>query len=188
MHRELGIQLLFGERRLVQKMQSPSNQIKPQPDRHAAGKGRTAVAQARLILLVMINVAQLWILAATVEAALAHRFAALAAARCCLRTLLCRYADIDFLVAASFAPLHQFRLLKAMKDLIESLLMTIIPSLASRSSDSRLLTLVVSERPRINRLFLFSFLSLCDATRCAELRIGLVNSRTPAYKSSKTGH
>lgn len=32
------------------------------------------MAQARLILLVMINFAQLWILAATVEAALAHRF------------------------------------------------------------------------------------------------------------------
>jgi len=46
-------------------------------DRNLAGKGRTAVAQARLILLVMINVAQLWVLAATVEAALAHRFSAL---------------------------------------------------------------------------------------------------------------
>jgi hypothetical protein len=44
---------------------------------HAAAKGRTAVAQARLILLIMINVAQLWILAATIEAALAHRFRAL---------------------------------------------------------------------------------------------------------------
>ena len=42
-----------------------------------ARKGRAAVAQARLILLVMINVAQLWILAATVEAALAHEFAVL---------------------------------------------------------------------------------------------------------------
>lgn len=42
-----------------------------------AGRGRSAVAQARLILLVMVNVAQLWILAATVEAALAHRFSAL---------------------------------------------------------------------------------------------------------------
>ena len=40
-------------------------------------KGRAAVAQARLILLAMINVAQLWILAATVEAALAHHFAVL---------------------------------------------------------------------------------------------------------------
>ncbi len=34
-------------------------------------RGRAAVWQARLILLVMINVAQLWILSATVEAALA---------------------------------------------------------------------------------------------------------------------
>ena len=42
-----------------------------------AGRGRSAVAQARLILLVMINVAQLWILAATVEAALAHHFSVL---------------------------------------------------------------------------------------------------------------
>lgn len=41
------------------------------------GRGRAAVAQARLVLLVMVNVAQLWILAATVEAALAHRFSAL---------------------------------------------------------------------------------------------------------------
>lgn len=37
-------------------------------------RGRTAVEQARLIMLVMINVAQLWILAATVEAALAHNY------------------------------------------------------------------------------------------------------------------
>lgn len=36
--------------------------------------GRAAVAQARLVLLVMINVAQLWILAATVEAALARHY------------------------------------------------------------------------------------------------------------------
>ena len=54
-----------------------NDQTKPRPIRNLAGKGRTAVAQARLILLVMINVAQLWILAATVEAALAHRFSAL---------------------------------------------------------------------------------------------------------------
>ena len=58
-------------------MQNTQAQIKSRPIRHLAGKGRTAVAQARLILLVMINVAQLWILAATVEAALAHRFNAL---------------------------------------------------------------------------------------------------------------
>ena len=43
---------------------------------HRAGamRGRSAVSQARVILLVMINVAQLWILAATVEAALAHHY------------------------------------------------------------------------------------------------------------------
>jgi len=36
--------------------------------------GQTAVWQARLIMLVMINIAQLWILAATVDAALARHF------------------------------------------------------------------------------------------------------------------
>jgi len=37
-------------------------------------RGRTAIWQARLVLLVMINLAQLWILSATVEAALAHEY------------------------------------------------------------------------------------------------------------------
>ena len=37
-------------------------------------RGRTAVWQARLVLLIMINVAQLWILSAAVEAALAREF------------------------------------------------------------------------------------------------------------------
>ena len=37
-------------------------------------RGRTAVWQARLVLLVMINLAQLWILSAAVEAALARDF------------------------------------------------------------------------------------------------------------------
>ena len=46
-------------------------------DQRRAPRGRAAVTQARLVLLLMINVAQLWILAATVEAALAHRFSAL---------------------------------------------------------------------------------------------------------------
>lgn len=36
-----------------------------------------AVWQARLIMLVMINIAQLWILAATVDAALAGRYSVL---------------------------------------------------------------------------------------------------------------
>lgn len=47
------------------------------PPRHQTGKGRTAVGQARVLLLVMINVAQLWILAATVEAALARHLSVL---------------------------------------------------------------------------------------------------------------
>lgn len=37
-------------------------------------RGRTAIWQARLALLVMINVAQLWILSAAVEAALANQY------------------------------------------------------------------------------------------------------------------
>jgi hypothetical protein len=39
--------------------------------------GQTAVWQARLIMLVMINIAQLWILAATVDAALASHYSVL---------------------------------------------------------------------------------------------------------------
>ena len=37
-------------------------------------RGRTAVWQARMVMLVMINLAQLWILSATIEAALASHF------------------------------------------------------------------------------------------------------------------
>ncbi|HQU92775.1 MAG TPA: hypothetical protein PLK77_10785 [Pyrinomonadaceae bacterium] len=37
-------------------------------------QGRTAIWQARLALLVLINIAQLWILAATIEAALAAHY------------------------------------------------------------------------------------------------------------------
>lgn len=37
-------------------------------------RGKTAIWQAKLMLLVMINLAQLWILSATVEAALAKHF------------------------------------------------------------------------------------------------------------------
>jgi hypothetical protein len=40
----------------------------------AVTRGRTAVWQARLVLLVMINIAQLWILSATIEAALAAHY------------------------------------------------------------------------------------------------------------------
>lgn len=44
------------------------------PGRRVLTGGRTAVWQARLVLLVMINIAQLWILSATIEAALAGHF------------------------------------------------------------------------------------------------------------------
>lgn len=44
------------------------------PVRGRVGHGRTALEQGRLIMLVMINVAQLWILAATIEATLAGKY------------------------------------------------------------------------------------------------------------------
>ena len=40
-------------------------------DKRGTTRGRAAVWQARLVLLAMINIAQLWILSATVEDALA---------------------------------------------------------------------------------------------------------------------
>ena len=43
------------------------------PRRHE-DSGRTAVWQARLVMLVMINLAQLWILSTAIEAALARHF------------------------------------------------------------------------------------------------------------------
>ena len=43
-------------------------------ERRVLTGGRTAVWQARLALLVMINIAQLWILSATIEAALAGEY------------------------------------------------------------------------------------------------------------------
>lgn len=59
-------------------MSAQSDSAKPakgfRPTRTRALRGRAAVSQARVILLVMINVAQLWILAATVEAALARHY------------------------------------------------------------------------------------------------------------------
>ena len=42
--------------------------------RRRTARGRVALQQARLVMLVMINVAQLWILAATVEAALSGSY------------------------------------------------------------------------------------------------------------------
>jgi len=58
-------------------MQSETTATRTTSERVRVGRGvrgRAAVSQARLILLVMINVAQLWILAAAVEAALARHF------------------------------------------------------------------------------------------------------------------
>jgi hypothetical protein len=48
-----------------------------QPTNRQTNTGQTAVWQARLIMLVMINIAQLWILAATVDAALARHYSVL---------------------------------------------------------------------------------------------------------------
>ena len=49
----------------------------PASNKERSTAGATAVWQARLIMLVMINIAQLWILAATVEAALARHYSVL---------------------------------------------------------------------------------------------------------------
>ena len=46
-------------------------------DSTSSSRGSAAVWQARLIMLVMINIAQLWILAATVDAALARHYSVL---------------------------------------------------------------------------------------------------------------
>lgn len=56
------------------------NAYPPEPTsiaKRRAKTGHAAVWQARLIMLVMINVAQLWILAATVDAALARHYSVL---------------------------------------------------------------------------------------------------------------
>jgi hypothetical protein len=46
-------------------------------DKQRSQAGQAAVWQARLIMLVMINIAQLWILAATVDAVLARHYSVL---------------------------------------------------------------------------------------------------------------
>jgi len=55
----------------------PNVPAKFQGGRRSVERGREAVWQARLVLLVMINIAQLWILSTTVEAALAGHFSKL---------------------------------------------------------------------------------------------------------------
>ena len=47
---------------------------RPTTPRRHDDRGRTAVWQSRLVMLVMINLAQLWILSAAIEAALARHF------------------------------------------------------------------------------------------------------------------
>ena len=49
----------------------------PAGNNRRSSTGHAAVWQARLIMLVMINIAQLWILAASVDAALARHYSVL---------------------------------------------------------------------------------------------------------------
>ena len=56
------------------KVNSHLNPGNFQADKRIPVRGWTAVWQARLVLMVMINIAQLWILSAAVEAALAREF------------------------------------------------------------------------------------------------------------------
>ena len=71
---------MFNDRSDQQSRQASSDAYGPNRPQSFAGsrrpaeRGRTAVWQARLVLLVMINIAQLWILSATIEAALAHEY------------------------------------------------------------------------------------------------------------------
>ncbi len=54
--------------------QLPHTEAGHRDERRVLTGGRTAIWQARLVLLVMINIAQLWILSATIEAALAAHY------------------------------------------------------------------------------------------------------------------
>lgn len=67
----------MAEKLPVKNMQSDLTEFQEQRKARRTNEGHAAVWQARLIMLVMINVAQLWILAATVDAALARRYSAL---------------------------------------------------------------------------------------------------------------
>jgi hypothetical protein len=63
-----------GTRRLTLK---PATENQTTVASRRSKSGQAAVWQARLIMLVMINIAQLWILAATVDAALARHYSVL---------------------------------------------------------------------------------------------------------------
>ena len=58
-------------------MKADVNSQAASASRRPTERHHAAVWQARLIMLVMINIAQLWILAATVDAALARHFSVL---------------------------------------------------------------------------------------------------------------
>ena len=56
------------------KVETKNSPAQLMPAKVSVPRGRSAVWQARLVLLVMINLAQLWILSATVDAALGREF------------------------------------------------------------------------------------------------------------------
>lgn len=58
-------------------MQADANSQTSSASQRRSERHHAAVWQARLIMLVMINIAQLWILAATVDAALARHYSVL---------------------------------------------------------------------------------------------------------------
>src|SRR2546427_858979 len=78
-------------------------------DANRPRRGSAAVWQARLIMLVMINIAQLWILAAPVDAALARHYSVLLPLAI-VRNLFPDHAFDNSLVAAHLRPKHQHRL------------------------------------------------------------------------------
>lgn len=62
------------ETRRMRDAQAAAARVSARTAKRPVERGRTAVFQARLVMLVMINLAQLWILAATIEAALAAHY------------------------------------------------------------------------------------------------------------------
>jgi cytochrome bd-type quinol oxidase subunit 2 len=71
----------LAEVQIVMKFDSETfhtaDDVRPVAPRRNEDRGRTAVWQSRLVMLVMINLAQLWILSAAIEAALARHFSQL---------------------------------------------------------------------------------------------------------------
>lgn len=83
-------------------MQAEVNSQASSASQRPAERHHAAVWQARLIMLVMINIAQLWILAATVDAALARHYSVLlplviASGICFLITVsILRWRSVNF--------------------------------------------------------------------------------------------